>query len=73
MRYFFIAIVQFFVLWLVIQLWRAIGPIVGLPGLAVWVGALYWLAHRWDRDAERRLGQEWQKAAEAGAKARVGE
>jgi hypothetical protein len=55
MRYFIIAALQCLGLWLVVQLWRTIGPIVGLPGLTLWMGAGYWLAWRWERQSQR----EW--------------
>jgi hypothetical protein len=60
-KWFAIASAQMFGIWCTIQLWRRIGPIVGLPGLAVWVGALYWLAHRWDKQANEEFFRELER------------
>jgi hypothetical protein len=57
-RWLVLACAQVFAIWLVIQLWRRIGPVVGLPGLALWLGGCYWLAHRLDLEAEQRFLDE---------------
>jgi fatty acid desaturase len=54
---------QALALWGVVVLWQHIGPIVGFPGLAVWMAVGYWLAHRFDREAEQRLIDGWKDAA----------
>jgi hypothetical protein len=57
-KWFLIAAAQIGAIWCVIQLWRAVGPIVGFPGLAIWVGCCYWWANRLDREAEQHFLEE---------------
>jgi hypothetical protein len=61
MRYLLIASLQCLGLWAVFQLWQIIGPIVGLPGLALWMGAGYWLAWKWERQSQREWLEELER------------
>jgi hypothetical protein len=63
MRQLLIGALQALALWGVVLLWQHIGPIVGFPGLAIWMAGGYWLANRLDREAEARLIAGWQEAA----------
>lgn len=58
LRFALVAAVQVFLLWLVIKLWQGIGPIVGFPGLFVWMAGCYWLANRLDRESDERFFEE---------------
>lgn len=48
-------IVAVFTLWTIVAIWRAVGPYVGFVGLAIWVAWCFWLADRWDREADQRF------------------
>jgi hypothetical protein len=54
-RFILVVAFQVFTLWGVVKLWQAIGPIVGFPGLFVWMAICYWVASRWDRGADKRF------------------
>jgi hypothetical protein len=60
LRFLLIATLQLQVLffWVVIRLWQTIGPIVGLPGLILWMGSGYWLANRMERQTDQRFLEE---------------
>jgi hypothetical protein len=58
MRWVILAVLQAGTLWGVITLWKANGPIVGFPGLALWLAGCYWLADRLDREADQHFLEE---------------
>jgi hypothetical protein len=58
LRFVLVAAVQVIGIWLVVKLWQAIGPYVGLPGLFVWLFGCYWLASRMDRGHDERFFEE---------------
>jgi hypothetical protein len=57
-RFILVAAIQVFSFWCVIKLWQAIGPIVGFPGLFVWMAGGYWLANRLERQNDEHFLEE---------------